>query len=194
MRRPSKINQTSKQQRLGRLISSVGTSSTIILVASLHPQNALALPFRTNPASFASYANSLQWEGERVRFSNLYGCSYWKSKDTSVRSARAKHASEQQVAWGEKVDRIKQQLAERGASWEYIENNSSEVNEARNNMEIWSNLAKRYDEEDAPRVEHYSCRGYVQISDPHGTRVCNAGLTFQSDSGVRYNANQCVWR
>jgi hypothetical protein len=58
---------------MNRLITAIFTS---VIFASANA--ALAQPFRTDPASFASYLNQKNWkDGKRRTFSNLRGCKYF---------------------------------------------------------------------------------------------------------------------
>ena len=155
-------------------------STATIVLASIFPQSSWALPFRANPSSFASYANSLQWEGTSARFSNLYNCNHNKYRTSNTDSERAKYAREQSDDWyrlalGERdVEKRREAYAQK-TKW----------------LELWS----KYSEEDGTAHESYNCNGYVTLQDPKGTRTCDATLAWSSDSRqVVYRANQCRWR
>lgn len=159
------------------------------LLATSVPE-AKSAPFRFTPNSFAHWLNSKSWsDGSKVYFSNLHSCSYKQNNVIGVIGpSNPWHAKWKEL---ERLDTQKRysdewlQMGDAGrAAW------IQQIEEAKAYIR-----AKTIEfANQGPKLEHYSCRGYVRIADPRGTRTCQTFVKWDEEHGFDWSLSGCKWQ
>ncbi len=166
---------------------------TVLLVTTCSTLETFALPFKKTPSSFSQYANTIEFgNGYRHTFSGFYGCKYFLSNTIGSASAYPGSGVDSRNPYAQKAQ-------------EYLDDyykpiGSRQLTRGWTPEEFDSRYAQMVKESDSfanrgEKAENYSCIGFLTLTSPKGTKVCDAYIKFDGTTRqVSYVANKCVWK
>jgi len=157
--------------------------SPLLAAIILFDCNAYALPFNPSPQSFENHMNQIRWDsGKKVRFSEFHECKYskeFRANYADPRIEQSKDKSREILTYMNSRQLSPQEKSSLDAQYDYY----------------LQTLPEQIARESGRTVESYKCYGYAAITDPRGTNVCQAYISYDSFArSYNYSPYNCRWQ
>ena len=163
-----------------------------------------ALPFHKTSNSFAAYLNSLDWNnGKDMHFFRLYKCR--EEKESEYIPPTTRELEERELDQTELEQSIQNLRALVSNYHKIYRDSGGRDKEALNRWTVYEaelidtmnklDQLPPYPKGQTILHEIFRCSGYVRISDPIGTRVCEMEASYYGKSSKSFfEASGCAWR